>query len=71
MVFFSFVSVLELYEDFFILKTNILYIVIVEVDKPCFFHKKKLYMIKHVERLLISRSKTHMKRFILKMLIKS
>lgn len=39
MIFFSFVSVLELYEDFFILKTNILFIVIVEVDKPCFFHK--------------------------------
>lgn len=43
MVFFSFVSVLELYEDFFILKTNILFIVIVEVDKPCFFTKISLY----------------------------
>lgn len=35
MVFFSFVSVLEWYEDFFNLQTNILFIVLVEVDKPC------------------------------------
>lgn len=51
MVFFSFVSVLEWYEDFFNLQTNILFIVIVEVDKPClkpFFFHRNLYMIKHV-----------------------